>query len=731
MSGRIMVRFYPESNMRKSIFTTLSLIFLFAHYSIADEGMWLLPKIGDYNIHQMRAMGFTLEAEDVFSNERASLKDAIVNVGNVGSGSVVSAKGLVVTNHHVIYDHVQRLSTAENDYLTDGFWASSLQEELPAPGLTVSFLKSITDVTEEVKAEVAAARERGDRVSMLMIGRRIANEATRGQNLQGYLSSHYNGEKYYLFVYETFNDVRMVGVPPSSIGKYGGDTDNFMWPRHTGDFGFIRVYADANNQPADYAEDNVPYKPARFLSIDLQDIQENDFTMILGYPGFSQRYLSAAQVEDLIEVTHPGRIAARGKKLDIIMEDMLADNSIRLKYASKHFNASNGYKFSVGQLEQLIRQDIPAMKKQEEEDFMQWVSASPERQEKYGNALRMIEESVLKKRSSAYAHHLINEALMMGTEIYVIGIRANVFRKNASRDAADYDQLKKEARQLNDRQQRIFYLDYSPSTDQKVVAAMMKLVREELPAIFLPDIFDYVDQEFGGDIDRFVEELFTRSVLASSEKLQKFSEQPNMEIIDNDLVIKFSESIYNKAIELRDYNNELSEGEKQGSRLYMQALRERYADRGMYPDANFTMRMTYGKVLGYSPKDAVYYKPVSKLRGVAEKHLPGDYEFEAPEKLLRLFEEKNYGRYATDNGMPIAFLSDNDITGGNSGSPVLNKNGHLIGVAFDGNWESLAGDVVFLPEQNRSISVDMRYVLFVTDKFAGASHILRELQIIN
>lgn len=716
--------------MLRAIKTSFLIIILLTSAAVkADEGMWLLPRLGQYNIDKMQQMGLRLSAEEIFSNYETSLKDAVVNVGNIGTGSVISPKGLVITNHHVIYDYIQKLSTPENDLLTEGFWAGNYQEEIPAPGLTITFLHQIIDVTSEVKAEIAATEARGGNVSMMIIGRRIAAQKTRGTTMHGFLSPVYHGEMYYLYLYETFNDIRLVGAPPSSIGKFGGDTDNFVWPRHTGDFGFIRIYASADGKPADYSADNVPFEPKHYLKVSAEGIRENDFTLVMGYPGSTQRYLASSQVEDLMQITHPGRVLARGKRLEIIMNDMLADDNVRLKYAAKHFTSSNGYKFSEGQLDQLQRWDVLSLVEQQENEFMQWVGSDPLRLEKYGNVLEQIRASVESKRRTAYAHHLLNESLMMGTELYVAGIRASVFKNNAAKEAGSRKQLKEIARnRLLDRQ-RSFYQDYHAPTDQKVVAAMMKTLKQELDADDLPDIYQYIEKKYGGNIDGFVQELFATSMLVNTQRLEKFLRRPSVKKLEKDLAVRYAESIYQKAIALRNINNELGEGEKLGSRLYLQALREMNQGQPMYPDANFTMRLTYGKVQGYSSRNAVFYKPFSTLSGVAQKHIPGDYEFEAPQKLLDLYQRADFGPYAAGNSMPVNFLSDNDITGGNSGSPVMNSQGHLIGLAFDGNWESLAGEVIFLPEINRSINVDIRYVLFVVDKFAGADHILREISI--
>ncbi len=713
----------------KPIMVLLFVFVLIANPARSDEGMWLLPRIGAYNMEDIQSLGGKMSAEEIFSNDDASLSDAVVNVGNVGSGSVVSANGLVLTNHHVIYDHIQRVSTAENDYLTDGYWASSFDGEIPAAGLTVTFLKKIIDVTDEVQKEIASRRERGERVSMLTIGRDIASAYTADTDSQGFLSNHYQGGKYYLYIYEVFKDVRLVGFPPSSIGKFGGDEDNFRWPRHTGDFGFIRVYADNEGQPADYSPDNVPYVPDRYLEINAGGINELDFSMVLGYPGSSQRYLTASQVEDLMKVTHPGRIAARKRRLDIIREEMQASDEVRLKYASKYFNASNGMQLSQGQLEQLRRHDVPEIKRAEEKQFMDWVDEDPVRKKKYGEVLTMIRESVEEKRPTAYAHHLLNEALLMGTEIYVAGIRANVFYRNLDEDISQAE-LAEVVSGFSGRQSG-FYEDYHPPADRRVVAAMMELVSDELPREHQPDIIHYADSAFAGNYMEFAAYMFENSFLTCPERFARFISNPRLEAMEGDPVIRYSVSIYDKAIELRDINRELSEGERAGSRLYMEAIREKSEGDRMYPDANFTMRMSYGKVLGYSPRDAVNYHHITSLSGVMEKEDPEHDDFVVPDDLLSLYHEQQFGPYGDDGRMPVNFITDNDITGGNSGSPVIGANGQLKGLAFDGNWESLAGDVVFFPELNRAIHVDIRYVLFVTDKFAGASNIMNELVIIN
>ncbi len=712
--------------MKKILVTKLLLLVFLIAPAIADEGVWLLPYLKQYNEQIMRDLGLGIPIESIYNENGPSLMDVVVNVGNAGSGSVVSRLGLVLTNHHVVYDHIQKISSVSNDYLTEGFWADGLNKEIPLPGLTVSFLRRIIDVTEKVGQEMENPEAPS---SSRLVARNIAREYTEGTHYQGFVETFYRGALSLLYIYEVFEDVRLVGAPPSSIGKFGGDTDNFIWPRHTGDFAFIRVYAGANNLPATFNSQNIPYVPAKHLNVDISGFDEGDFAMIMGYPGFTQRYISSSEVDELIRVTHPVRIMAREKRLGIMMSHMEKDPAIRLKYASKHFNSSNGLKFSQGQLHQLLTENVLQKKEQEEIELRTWIRSDARRSEKYDQALDLISTSVASRRETLFSHSLLNEALLMGTEIYTMGIRTNVFHRGLDREPASAEKLKQEAGRFAQRNES-FYRDYHPPLDLEVTIAMLKLVREKLPKAHLPEVFSRIDADFEGDIERFVKHMFAHSVLTDKDRFAAYTANPGNTDLSKDPAVIYAVSIYDKAIELRNINNSFGDAFRKGRNLHMQAQLERRSGEAVYPDANFSMRLTYGSVKGYSPRDAVYYSWYTTLTGVMEKEDPDNYEFIVPEALKQLYRNKDFGIYEKDGNVPVAFITNNDITGGNSGSPVLNAEGHLIGLAFCGSWESLSGDVVFIESRNRAINADMRYVLFVTDKLGQSKHILNELDII-
>ena len=716
--------------LRRTWIILCALYVWFSPVAQADEGMWLLPHIREHNLEAMQLLGFQLDAEDIYSPGETGIYSAVVNVGNVGSGSVVSNRGLVLTNHHVVYDHLQRISTLDNDILTDGFWAGSLEEEIPLRGLTASFLREISDVSDVVAARIAAHREEhGEDPTMRLINRQITREATAGTHFQAYVMSFFRGTKQLLFVYEVFEDIRLVGAPPSSIGKFGGDTDNFMWPRHTGDFAYIRIYAGDENLPAAYNEYNQPYLPLHFLALDGGGVQDGDFAMTLGYPGSSQRYISSFAVEELLHVTLPARILAREKRLDIIHDAMLADDEVRLNYAATVFNSANGLKLAQGQYEQLSKNDVADIKRAEEKTIAAWLSDQPDGAVEYMEALSKLQYATGNRQETLFAHQLLNESLLMGTEIYVAGIRASIFGRIYEDDAPGEAEVTRALERLHNSQSG-FYDAYSPETDREVTKAMLRLVREQLDEAYLPGIFNHIDLFFDGCSDRFSDHMFDHSFLADKHRFQAFLDNPDPIVLREDPVIRYAMSVYDKAIELRDQNNALNPLYAQGQDIYLETYRQFMADTPLYPDANFTMRMSYGTVSGYSPRDAVYYDYYTTLDGVFEKEDPDHHEFVVPQRLHTLNEAGGFEPYGQGGVMPVAFISNNDITGGNSGSPVLNAHGQVSGLVFCGSWESLNNNVIYTDETNRSINVDIRYVLFITDRFARSSHIMEELQIV-
>jgi hypothetical protein len=715
--------------MKKSFAILLILVLGFGFRAKADEGMWLLPLIEKLNMGKMTELGLKLSAEDIYSLNKVCVKDAVVIFGGGCTGEIVSPQGLILTNHHCGYSSIQAHSSVDHDYLQDGFWAKTKEEELPNPNLYVTFLIRIEDVTNQVLANVKQGMSETDRTSAISeVRQAIEKKASEGNNYRVQVGTFYGGNYYYLLVYERYNDVRLVGAPPSSIGKFGFDTDNWEWPRHTGDFSVFRVYSAPDGKPAPYSKENIPLKPKHFLPVSLKDRNKGDFAMILGYPGRTNRYMTSYEVNEQLQIVHPDRIKIRGIKQEVWMKDMLADQKVNIQYSSKYSSSSNYWKYSIGQKRSLEKLNVIAKKEELENQFNKWLAASQERKEKYGEALSMIKTAIEDRAEYYNALQYVNECLQ-GCELLSMnrmsaGLISALKAKDNQKISDAVEQLKKNTSD--------FYKDYNPSTDIKSMKAMLKLYRADVPVKFQPDFYtNVVDKKFNGDIDKFVDDMFAKSVFSSEAKLNAFLAKPVLKILENDPIRNTSASI-NKTL------NEVSVGSSKfdatlatGRRLWIAALMEMAPEKTQYPDANSTMRLSYGTVLDYDPRDAVTYKYFTTLQGVVEKYKPGDYEFDVPKRLIDLNNKKEYGRYGSSKGyMPVCFLTTNDITGGNSGSPVMNGNGELIGLAFDGNWESMSGDIAYEPELQRTIVVDIRYVLWIMDIYAGAKNLVDEMNIV-
>jgi hypothetical protein len=707
----------------------LSILLISSSLAKADEGMWLLPLLQKYNIGTMQSMGLELSAEDIYSINNNSLKDAIVIFGGGCTGEIISEKGLILTNHHCGYGAIQSHSSTEHDYLKDGFWAMSMDEEIPTPGLSVTFLVKIEDVTDEVNKSVKSKMTEEERSKAIEeASKSIEKKAAEGNHYNAMVRSYYGGNKYYLLVYERFTDVRMVGAPPSSVGKFGADTDNWMWPRHTGDFSMFRVYADKDNKPADYSPDNVAYKPKHHLPVSLKGVEKGDFAMVMGYPGGTTRYMTSWEVEEAEKITNAQRSFIRGIRQEIILEDMLASDEIRIKYSSKYSGSTNYWKFSIGQNQALKRLKVKNTKQKEQEEFSQWVNEKRKRTKEYGEALDLIKNAIEDRHDYMYASLYISETLLRGTEIISLAGRANGL----------YQFLQgEEQKGLENRVERFkqsakgFYKNYNAPTDRKVAKAMFKLFADKVKPEFHPAVFAKIENEYAGNFDKFIDDMFDNSVFADSSKLWKVLENPTAEAFENDPAFAAAKSITEVTGTIWGKLGEINKQFAKGHRLYVGGIMEMNEGQPIYPDANFTMRLTYGQVLDYYPRDAVHYDYITTLKGVMEKEDPDNWEFVVPQKLKDLYNAKDYGPYALENGeMPVAFITNNDITGGNSGSPMINGKGHIIGCAFDGNWEAMSGDIIFEPDYQRCIGVDIRYVLFIIDKYAGAKHLVDEMTII-
>lgn len=694
----------------------------------SNTGMWLPLKVGELNIEDMKALGLELDAAEVYNEDSPSIKDAVVRMGGgFCTGEFISGEGLILTNHHCGYDAIAELSSEEHDYLTDGFWAMNRGEELPVDGLTISLLVSSKDVT----GDVAGA---GDNKQAVIQG--LEDEASENGKYEATVKSMFHGSEYYLFVYKTYRDVRLVGAPPSSIGKYGGDTDNWMWPRHTGDFSMFRVYADANNEPADYSDANVPFTPKHFFPISTNGVEKDDYSMVLGYPGTTTRYLTSSDINLALDQTNGDRIKLMGQKLETMKKAMKADDAVRIELASDYASTSNYWKYLIGQTTMLKRYDIPSLKASEEDKFQRWADATTARRDKYSHVLADMDELnadyVATDRFMSYLNFavLAPSGMLNGLGYY---------RMFTGADKDDKESVPTMAAAMKDQIEsgwEGFYYDMDKEIFTKAFTALL----EDIPADQLPEEVNNIlthkkakkGKTVAEKVSMWADYAYDKSIVTNREAADDFFAKPSYKTLENDLLVNLL------AGTIGYYRSEVAmkagvHGQKMGAlrKAYLQGLREMNDDKHYYPDANSTMRVTYGTIVPYEPKDGVYYDFKTSLDGVFEKEDPTSDEFTVPGKLKELWKEKDYGNYADKDGnLPVNFLSTNDITGGNSGSPVLNSKGELIGCAFDGNWEAMASDIHVFPEVTRTISVDARYILFIVDKFAGASHLLEEMNIV-
>lgn len=716
--------------MRKLNLILLLTVFVFSN-AVADEGMWLPSLIHKLNIKTMQEMGCELSAEDIYSINNSSLKDAIVALDHGScTAELISKDGLLLTNHHCGFGEIQSHSSVEHDYLQDGFWAMSKEEELPNPGKSVTFLVRVEDVTDKVLADVTdemSENARGEKINAA--AEALKKEAKGDTHYEVYVRDFFNSNKFYLFVTETFRDVRLVGAPPQALGKFGGDTDNWMWPRHTNDFSMFRIYCAPDGSPADYSEENVPYHPKKFLPISLKGVEEGDFAMVFGYPGSTNRYASSFGIEYTINGTNTARIDVREKKLDIISEYMATSQKAKIQYASKHARSANYYKNAIGQNEALTKLKVVEQKRELEEEFTNWVNANQGRKEKYGEALTMIEE-FYEDSEAAKARDYLAEALLRGPEIFMFAYQASPLAELLKEPEENKERIERVAERMQARLGE-YFKDYDAATDQKITAALMEIYADKNAKAYQPDFFAEIQKKYKGDYAKYAEKMFKKSVFDDKEELTAFLENPSLKVLEKDMAFQAGKEVFGKYREILQLLAEKSEKLERGKRLFVAGLMEMQPDKKFYPDANSTMRLTYGKVLDYEPRDGVIYKYYTTTDGYLEKEIPGDYEFDVPARMKELLLDKNYGRYADEDGkLHAAFITNNDITGGNSGSPVINGKGELIGIAFDGNWEAMSGDIAFEPNLQRCINVDIRFVLWVIDVYAGANNLIEEMEII-
>ena len=708
-------------NRMKKLWAVL-LLLVASGQVFADEGMWVLKELNKQNLERMKELGFTPSYEQLYSETDPCVANAVVIFGGGCSGITVSNEGLIFTNHHCGFGSIQQLSSVEHDYLKDGFVSQSKEEELPVPGLTVRYLRETVDVSDRINSQIASIKEEHLRLAAAdSIGQAMADSVGNTEFQAADVVPFYNNNKYFLIVYDVFNDVRMVFAPPSSVGKFGGDTDNWMWPRHTGDFSMFRIYAGKDNRPAEYSTKNVPYRADEYLRISLDGYDEGDFAMIMGFPGSTQRYMTSYEIDRMLTITNPQRIFIRGERQKILAEDMLASDKVRIQYASKYAQSSNYWKNAMGMSRGIERLDVKRKKQEQERAFQQWAEANSVDGKRYDEALGMIRDAIAASNEAYAAQQYLNEALQRSVEImtpasYVI---AAIGKKGKKLE--DPEALKERLRG--------FYKDYNPATDRRVARRMFELVMEHVKE--LPDVFVAAEGQFD-DLDAAVDYLYDNSVFADETRALEFVDRFSRERLDEDPAALLALSVTGKMLELQQAQKEANRNYADGHRLYIEGLMRQYPDRAWAADANFTIRLTYGQVLPYDPADGVTYHYYTTLRGVMEKEDPKNpTEFSVPDKLKELYAAQDFGAYANGRGeLPVAFLANLDITGGNSGSPIMNGRGELLGLAFDGNWEAMSGDVAFEPELQRTISVDIRYVLFIIDKFADAGYLVREMTLV-
>ncbi len=702
----------------------------------ADEGMWLPMFVERLNYVDMQKMGLQLTPEELYSINHSSLKDAIVGLGSDATpsmffctGEIVSEHGLLFTNHHCGYGAVQKLSSDQHDYLRDGFWAQNYGEELPAPEMTASFLVRMEDVTKVVLGVVKDDMDFDEReTAILKKCKELETAASEGGKYYPMVKSFYEGNEYYMFVYQVFPDVRLVGVANASIGKFGGDTDNWMWPRHTGDFSIFRVYADKDGNPAAYSKDNVPLTPKHHLPISLDGVQKDDFTMIWGFPGTTERYMSSYGIDYNVDTFYPEIVDIFGTQLAVMEEYMKVDEHINLMYADNHASLANTWKNFQGQCLMLRKNKVSETKVALEKDFTNWVYANNKTE--YKDALPNLKKAYKDMGEAAKYIFYPNFVARIGAA----GIAARFSTYYQAYEDNDKAAQEIALMMLQAMDVDGLFAETDPQVEKKTFAEMLKTYKNAFKGEELPEIYNIIDRKFKGDIDAFAEEVYTNSIFATPESIKAFIDNPKPKKIGKDYAYIMHTSMMKV---LRDNYATFagaSEAVSINDHYFVKGLREYYAatqpEKSLYPDANSTMRMTYGSVQDYMPADAVHYDYVCTANGILEKYIPGDFEFDAPKRLIDLIEKKDFGAYADDNGeLIVCFLSTNDITGGNSGSPIMNGKGELLGLAFDGNWEAMSGDVNFEPKLQRTINVDIRYVLFIIDKYAGATNLIDELDI--
>ncbi|MCE1197696.1 MAG: S46 family peptidase [Marinilabiliales bacterium] len=716
--------------MRKGLFFLLAISLMASVQTKADEGMWLLSLVGKLNIQQMQSMGLKLDADQIYHVNHSSLKDAVVAL-DYGSctAEIVSPDGLLLTNHHCGFDDIQKHSTLEHDYLKDGFWAKSKDQELPNPGKTVTFLIRMEDVTDKVLKEVTdttSAASRQEKIQKAISA--LEKEAKGNSSYDVRIRPLFEGNVYFLFVTETFRDIRLVGTPPQSIGKFGGETDNWMWPRHTGDFSMFRIYCSPDGKPADYAKNNVPYHPKHYLPVSIKGVGMEDYAMIIGYPGRTNRYVTSFGVKYTTDVTNAIRIKVREARLNIIKDYMALGEKNRLQYASKFAGSSNYYKYSIGENAGLSALKVLDQKQSIEKEFTAWVNADQSRKVKYGKVLQDISDAY-RSLDDKVASEYSREVFFGGPEVIryafgAMGLARDLESGDKARIATSVEKVKSSVAE--------FYRDFDTGTDEKIAAVLFKMYADNVAAKYHPTFMAGVSEKNKGDFGPFVKKMYKKSIFRDQKSFEAFLKNPTAKGLLKDpvysAVLSITETMKVIGQDMRANTATLDNSR----RLFVAGLLEMNKGKMIaYPDANSTMRLTYGKVGDYDPRDGVHYKFFTTLKGYEEKGIAGDADFDYPQHLIDLLHAKNYGPYADADGtLHTCFTTNNDITGGNSGSPVINGKGELIGIAFDGNWEAMSGNIAFEPNLQKCINVDIRFVLWIIDVYAGAKNLVDEMTIV-
>jgi len=719
--------------MRKSIIIiVISLFFKFS--GMAGEGMWIPMLLEQLNEKEMKAMGLNITAEDIYSVNHSSLKDAIVLFGRGCTAEIISDQGLLLTNHHCGFGAIQRHSSIEHDYLTDGFWAMNWEEELPNPGLTVTLMIRMEKVTDQVLEGIRdnmTESERDDRIKEN--SDKIIKEFEKDSEYQAAIKPFFKGNAFYMIITETFKDVRLVGAPPSNIGKFGGDTDNWMWPRHTGDFSIFRIYTDKDGKPAEYSEDNIPYKPKYHFPISLKGVDEGDFTFVFGYPARTNEYLPSYAVEMITESGNPHKIKLRETRLDIFNKYASADPKVRIQYASKDARVANYWKKMIGESGGIERLDGIEIKQAYEAEFNDWANSSEELKKKYGDLIPAFEMAYKQLEPISLATDYIAEA---GLAMEIISFARNFSNlvKLSKADEIDEEAINKEIESLK-RRTNGFFKDYYQPIDEEVMTAMLKLYNVNLTPPFKPEFFNTIHAKYKNDYEAYTNYVFSKSFFneeeAVLEMLENYKPKKYKKIMKDPAYKLASEMMDFYQDDIKDQRDMLNNRLDSLQRIYMKAQMEMEPEKRFYPDANFTLRVTYGYVDGYNPRDAVHFKHYTTLEGIMEKEDPEIYDYVVEDRLKELYQNKDYGRYADEDGsMHVAFIASNHTTGGNSGSPVLNADGELVGVNFDRCWEGTMSDLMYDPEVCRNISFDIRYFLFIVDKFAGAGYLVDEMDLV-